>query len=210
MSNPAPKRRTGGGWNKKLAVGKKQQFTMEQVQLIRASLRARGDPREMALFEVALTSLLRSVDLLKLSYGLVTSQDRVLTTFYVQQKKTKKPVKITLSDKAIAALEAYLAIRRAKNDVLRPESGLWTKDGKSLKRLRYSQIIKGWAKLAYLDPRFYSTHSMRRTMAAHVFKSTGNIEAVRKLLGHANLSMTGEYLGLEDTEAHDIKKQFEM
>ena len=46
-----------------------------------------------------------------------------------------------------------------------------------------------------LDAKAYGTESLRRTRAAHIMRKTGNLEAVRTLLGHAKIESTARYLG---------------
>jgi site-specific recombinase XerD len=128
----------------------------------------------------------------------------------VRQQKTRMSATVELSDYARLSLEAWLEERRANNDALNPGTNIWSRNGRTLKRLRYAQIVKDWARLAYLDPKFYSTHSMRRTMASHVYKTTANAEVVRQLLGHGDLSMTSKYLGIDKMHAIDVKKKCRM
>ncbi len=39
------------------------------------------------------------------------------------------------------------------------------------------------------------TESLRRTRATHILSETGNMEAVRLLLGHSDIGSTARYLG---------------
>jgi site-specific recombinase XerD len=98
-----------GGWNKGKAVGVKRPFTLEQVQLIRGLLRSRMDLREIALFEVGISTVLRSSDLLNLRAGDVLSQGEVREEFDVRQQKTSRNVHVSLSEDARYALAAYIA-----------------------------------------------------------------------------------------------------
>ena len=61
--------------------------------------------------------------------------------------------------------------------------------------------------MARLDPRQYSAHSLRRTKAALLFAATGNVEAVRLLLGQASTQATSHYLGVGQREALELAKQ---
>lgn len=189
-----------GGWNKGKAVGRKRPFTIEQVQLIRGLLRSRDDTRELALFETGLSAVLRASDLLQLTVHDVMSQGEVLETLDVRQKKTGKSVRISLSDDAREALRAYVAASNMHQD-----ERLW-----KIGRLRYAQIVKDWATMVNADPRFYSTHSMRRTYPTYLHSQTGSHEFARQLLGHQDLSRTATYLGVEQDETHAVKKRFKM
>lgn len=194
------KSRKSGGWNKGEAIGQKRPFTIEQVQLIRQALAAKGDVRGLALFETGIATVLRSSDLLGLRVHTVMSQGEIIETFDVKQKKTGKPVQVSLSEAAKIALKAHIMAAELQDNDL-----LW-----KIGRLRHSQIVKEWAKMAYADPRFYSTHSIRRTYPTHIHKVTGSHEVPRQLLGHSDLIRTAVYLGVDKAEAHAVKKRHEM
>lgn len=206
MQTQDEKRKSGGGWNRGRAVGKKRPFSPEQVSQIRYALKARGDTFGLALFETALSTLLRSVDLLGLTVGDVVSRGVVVTELSIRQQKTGKAHKVALSEPARLAIGALLGADGA----LSPDRPLWLEDGRRLKRLRYAGLVKAWARLAHLDPDVYSTHSMRRTMAAHVFRQTNNVEVVRNLLGQKSVTATSEYLDVSLDDALAVKRRFEI
>jgi len=66
-----------------------------------------------------------------------------------------------------------------------------------------SRLLKLWVAEAGLDPTDYGVDSLRRTKALHILKGTGDLQAVRALLGHAKIESTARYLGLE-TKADPI------
>ena len=45
------------------------------------------------------------------------------------------------------------------------------------------------------------THSLRRTKAALIYKSAGNLRAVKILLVHANIQNAVRYLGVDTNDA---------
>lgn len=194
------KPKKSGGWNSGKTVGCMRPFTLEQVQLIRGLLRSKNDLRELALFETGISTLLRSSDLLKLTVTDVISQGKIIDAFDCGQQKTKRPVRVSLSEDSQKALMAYIV-----GCNMRPEERLWP-----IGRLRYSQIVKGWARMVNADPRFYSTHSIRRTYPTHLYQETGNAEYARQLLGHQSLARTGAYLGIENEQVHAVKKRIKM
>jgi hypothetical protein len=64
---------------------------------------------------------------------------------------------------------------------------------------------------AGLDSSGYGTRSMRRTMKpAQIYKKTGNLRAVRLLLGHTKLQSTVRYLRIEVYDALAISEQVEL
>lgn len=52
-----------------------------------------------------------------------------------------------------------------------------------------------------LEPSAYSTHSMRRTKVAQIYKKTGNLRAVQLLLGYTKMDSTVRYLGVDLDDA---------
>jgi hypothetical protein len=58
--------------------------------------------------------------------------------------------------------------------------------------------------------RAYGTHSMRRTKAAQKYKKTGNLRAVRLLLGHTKMDSTFRYLGIELEDALEFSERIEI
>jgi len=51
---------------------------------------------------------------------------------------------------------------------------------------------------------------MRRTKAAQIYRTTGNLRAVQLLLGHTKLESTVRYLGIEVDDALSISEQVEL
>ena len=61
-----------------------------------------------------------------------------------------------------------------------------------------------------LDPSAYGTHSMRRTKAALINRKTGNLRAVRLLLGHMKMDSTVRYIGIEIEDALAIAESVDL
>lgn len=61
-----------------------------------------------------------------------------------------------------------------------------------------------------LEPSGFGTHSLRRTKAAQIYKKTGNLRAVRLLLGLTKMDSTVRYLGVELEDALEISESLEI
>lgn len=59
-----------------------------------------------------------------------------------------------------------------------------------------------------LEPWAYSTHSLRRTKVALIYKKTGNLCACQLLLEHRKLESTVRYLGIDD--ALEMSEQIDL
>jgi integrase len=55
-----------------------------------------------------------------------------------------------------------------------------------------------------LDPKLFGTHSLRRTKATLIYRSTSNLRAVQLLLGHTKIESTVRYLGMAVDDALSI------
>ena len=56
----------------------------------------------------------------------------------------------------------------------------------------------------------YGTHSLRRTKAAMIYRSTRNIRAIHVLLGHTKIENTFRYLGVDVEDALLLAERTEI
>jgi site-specific recombinase XerD len=72
--------------------------------------------------------------------------------------------------------------------------------------------LKAWLAEAGLNPKKYGNESLRRTKAIHVLNGTGDVEAVRALLGHTKIESTVRYLRIaaKRTDPIAISRTFEL
>ena len=199
-------------WNKGRAVGPKAPLTPDQVKLIRDTLAAGGDWRDLALFGTAIDTMLRAADLLKLRVLDITdASGAIVAELAIRQQKTGEPHRVALSAATRHALDTWLKKSRKL-----PEDFVFTglkppNQFRPLTRRQYGQLVKKWARLARIrDAHLYATHSLRRTRAAYIYECTRNIEAVRQLLGHASLGSTSAYLNIDKKRALDIGRRYEL
>jgi integrase len=55
---------------------------------------------------------------------------------------------------------------------------------------QYARIVTGWVSSIALGPGSYGAHTLRRTKAMLIDRSTKNLRAVQLLLGHSELDST--------------------
>ena len=79
-------------WNKHKLVGQKKPLNLKQVWEIRIRLQMSERHRDLALFNLAIDSKLRSCDLVKLRVADVMHGDRVASRAKVIQQKTGQSV----------------------------------------------------------------------------------------------------------------------
>lgn len=183
-------------------------LTHPQVATIESTLADKSDWRSLAMFRLAIDTMLRASDLVSLTVTDVTDmKGDVLDQIVTCQQKTQTGVTSALSEPTREAVRKWLQVRGHF-------VGQWLFPGKSnsehLTESQYRRKAKEWFRLAHLDTRFYSTHSLRRTKASIIFARTGNMEAVRQLLGHSSLQATSRYLGVETADAIRLAREIKI
>ena len=191
-------------WNKGKAVGQTAPFTPEHVSVLRQLLHTEGHLRDLALFNTAIDTLLRASDLLTLKVEDVTDHHgTVVEECTVRQHKTQTAHTVLLLEHSRRALERWLTASDKQ-----PWDYLCTAQGKPtpISRVHYSTLVKKWASYARLDPRQYSTHSLRHTKSSVVYEHTGNLEVCRQIVGHHSIANTALYLGVDKRKALHVAK----
>ena len=198
-------------WNKGKTVGQKKPFTIQQVRFIEETLRDKGELRDLALFSCAKDTMLRASDLLKLKVeDIRDTRGKIKGEFYVRQRKTDKGILVSLSPETKRVLEEWIRESgKSEGDYL--FTGLkGVRRQKPLTYEHYSRLVKYWARLVHLDPKDYSTHSLRRSKAAYIYKKTQNPELVRQLLGQKSITATSHYLNIGQREAIEVAREVEF
>jgi len=202
--------------NERKAQGQKQPFTPEDVSAIRSKLSTRAGLialRDLTLFEVAISSMLRTSDITNLRVcDVLDSHGAITDTLSILQKKTKRIVRVPLSRAAREALGRLIAGLTLSSEAFLFAGMSNANDGrKPLSAVAFRLVVKSWADLAgHTDTGRFSGHSTRRTRASVIYRETRDIEAVRRMLGHANLQYTQRYLGLSDEDALATARRFEL
>jgi site-specific recombinase XerC len=174
-------------WNKGKLVGQKAPLRLKEIWAIRIRLQLGARTRELALFNLAVDSKLRSCDLVKLRVRDVTHGEHIAARAIVMQQKTRRPVQF----------EDFLFPSR-----LHASPHLSTR--------QYARIVRGWVREIGLNPAAYGTHTLRRTKASLIYRRTKNLRAVQLLLGHSKLESTVRYLGIEVDDALEMAEQTEV
>src|ERR1700736_7068259 len=114
-------------WNKGLEVGKKGAFTPAQVKRIRQVLMARGVSglRDLALFQVAIDTMLQGPELLHLTVKDVAHANGTIRPIIeVARTRRKPPVRCALSKVTAKALGKWIAVSGKKRaDYIFPGRG---------------------------------------------------------------------------------------
>jgi integrase len=195
-------------WNKGKLIGQKAPLKLSEIWAIRVRLQLDDRARDLALFDLAIDSKLRSCDLVGLRVRDVSHGDRVTSRAIVMQRKTHRPVQFEITEQTRQALTRW--VRRAG---LRPEDFLFPNRSRQpahISTRQYARIVKSWVGEIGLDVAVYGTHSLRRTKASLIYRRTKNLRAVQLLLGHTKLESTVRYLGIEVDDALELAEQTEV
>ena len=193
---------------KRTLHGQKPPLKPREVWAIRTRLQIQGKQRDLALFNLAIDSKLRSCDLVALRDSGIVTGDSVRDRAVIVQQKTGHPVQFELTEQTREAVYAWLRQRPlSASGYVFPSR---VHKHAHLSTRQYARIVSRWVASIGLDPSKYGTHSLQRTKAALIYKKTGNLRAVQLLLGHTKLESTVRYLGIEVDDALRISEQTEL
>ena len=189
-------------------IGQKPPLKPREVWAIRVRLQIAGKQRDMALFNLAIDSKLRSCDLVALQVSDVVTGGSIRERAVIVQQKTGRPVQFELTEPTRRAVSAWITWRSLDEKGFLFPSRIHNRPHLSTRQ--YARIVNQWVASIGLDPHKYGTHSLRRTKAAQIYKATGNLRAVQLLLGHTKLESTIRYLGVEIEDALQISERIEL
>ena len=146
--------------------------------------------QDRALYELLYSSGLRLSELVGLD---LASVDRASGEVRVSGKGRKDRI-VPVGAKALAALEAWLAVRGriARDDraLFVGARGARIAPGVVQARLKTLALKQGLTENVH-------PHALRHSFASHVLQSSGDLRAVQEMLGHASLSTTQVYTHLD-------------
>ena len=195
-------------WNKGKLAGQKPPLKLKEIWAIRIRLQISKQIRDLALFNLAIDSKLRSCDLVKIRVRDITHGANVSRRAMVLQQKTGQPVQFEITEQTRESISNWIThaellagdyLFKSRNRV---SSHLSTR--------QYARRVNVWVSDIGLDPAEYGTHSMRRTKASLIYRRTKNLRAVQILLGHRKMESTVRYLGIEVEDALELAEQTEI
>ena len=196
MARKRKAKRVHRPWNKGREVGQRAPLSLSQVTRIKKSLAKRGDAglRDLALFSTAIDTMLRAQDLLALTVSDVRKRNRVMRDpIELTTVKFGQPVECVLSRSTMKVLGNWI-----NHSGKKPGGYLFTgRLGGGLTPMsarQLSRLVKAWTAGIGLDASLYGIESLRRTRSIYILNKTSNMEAVRIMLGLADIRTTSRYL----------------
>ena len=149
--------------------------------------------RDAMLFRLGVNTILRIGDLLKLKYSDVFDEyDEYRSYLILSEQKTRKAKKIALNGKIRRYLRKYCQHYDLTGDDYIFFS--YRIPTKAIDRIQAWRVLKDAATRCKIEN--FGTHTMRKTLAYHVYKKTNNIGLVMEMLNHSNPAVTMRYIGI--------------
>jgi integrase len=89
-------------------VGQKAPLRLKEIWAIRIRLQLNERSRDLALFNLAIDSKLRSCDLVKLRVRDISHGERIATRAIVVQQKTRRPVQFEITEQTRESLAVWI------------------------------------------------------------------------------------------------------
>ena len=119
----------------------------------------------------------------------------------VQNGKGNKDRDLAIPEYLIGLLDGWRK-KRSPSDYF-----FSTLKGKKLSNRYLQQMVKRYAQKAGLNKRV-SPHTLRHTYATQYYKQTKDIETLRRILGHSDISTTTIYITLANIDVENGMKSF--
>jgi integrase len=175
------KRYRGEPWNKGKLVGQKAPLRLKEIWAIRIRLQLAERTRELALFNLAIDSKLRSCDLVTLRVRDITHGERIAARAIVMQQKTQRPVQFEITEQTRDSVTTWIRLSHLRlKDYLFPSR---IRSSAHLSTRQYARIVHQWVQEIGLNSAAYGTHTLRRSKASLIYRRTKNLRAVQLLLG---------------------------
>jgi len=176
-------------------------LSIDEIASLLAAAREDGTARGIrlqCLIEMLYAGGLRVTELLTLPYPPLSGDRR----FLMVRGKGGKDRLTPMSPEALAALDAYLAVRERFLRKGAPAPFLFPSRGKEghLTRQHFALELKKTAVAAGLDRAKVSPHVLRHAFATHLLAGGADLRTLQTLLGHADIATTQIYTHLQDDE----------
>ena len=162
--------------------------------------------RDRALLELLYATGCRASE----AVGLRLQDVHLHERFCICRGKGDKERLVPLGDRAIQALQEYLAEERPKLAARAAEPPPWlllSYRGKRLRRERIWELVKRYALRVGIRARI-SPHTLRHSFATHLLAGGADLRQVQEMLGHASIATTQVYTHVDVERLKKIHKQF--
>lgn len=164
-------------------------LSLDESMALLSGIKGENSERDFLILTLFLNCGLRVSELVGINLDDIKND-----TLTVTGKGNKERV-VYLNDTCLAALEAYLPVRRKL--VPDSEPALFvTERKKRISPVTVKWIVKNRLREAGLDAEKYSAHKLRHTAATLMYQNGVDILTLKEILGHKNLNTTQIYTHL--------------
>lgn len=162
-----------------------------------------SDLCDHAVLELAYASGLRLAELRQLRLEQLHLDAGFVTVIGKGNKERVVPV----GERAIAALNRYLAVRPQLVKPKSPGTVFLTKRGTAFAHVTLWLRIGNYVKRRGIE-RHVTPHMLRHSFATHLMEHGADLRVIQELLGHASISTTEIYTHVAGQRLHDVHGQF--
>jgi integrase len=155
-------------------------------------------PRDLCLFVLGINSNLRASDLLRITVGQVRDL-KPGDELTLNEKKTKKPRRITLNKTVVQTIQGLLKARSYQDadPLFLGQRGVLTVPS-------VHSLVKSWCKTIHLKGN-YGSHSLRKSWGYHQRVTFGvDIPLLMTCFNHSTQAQTLSYLGIQASEIREV------
>mgnify|MGYP005882911423 CR=1 FL=1 len=185
----------------KIGVHLPEVLTVEEIDAIIkvADVDTAEGPRNVAIIELLYSCGLRVSELCSLRLADIFIDEEYLRVF----GKGRKERLVPMSQKAIRSIERYLSSPGRAEPKRGEEIYLFlSKRGVRISRITVFALVKDLAEKADIQKNI-SPHTFRHSFATHLLEGGAHLEAIRLMLGHADISTTSIYTHIDRSHLRD-------
>ena len=163
-----------------------------KITLMYDVLKEQND-RNAMVFKFGINTILRVSDIITIKVSDVMDESGSIRDYVqLQEQKTSKYRKIRINAELERSLIEYIDDWKLQlDDWLFPS---FRSPEKHIDRVTTWKFLKKASEEAQIEN--FGTHSMRKTLAYHIYSQTKNISLVMKMLNHTNPAVTMRYIGI--------------
>lgn len=168
----------------------------EKIYAMLDWLQKNATDRDVLIMKIGLNTILRISDILALKVSDVWYRGKVKDEIRVEEKKTVKNKVIAINETLANHLTLYI-----KKYELEDSDYLcfnYHRPDKPISRQMAWYILKKASYFSGVEN--FGTHSLRKTLAYHIYKDTKDIALVMRMLNHSNPEYTLRYIGVSGDE----------
>lgn len=155
--------------------------------------------RDKAMLELLYATGIRVSELINLDVCDVNLQMN-----FIRCRGSRKERVIPIGNAASDAASAYISKARPRLIHSGKEQALFVNiSGLRLTRQGFWKIIKYYGKAAQIQSDI-TPHTLRHSFAAHLIKNGADLESIKEMMGHADISSTQVYSNLIDEHLRDV------